>query len=161
MKKIKQLNENEIKVDGCIYRKVEEPESEFKAGDWVVQMMKRGDELGRIKTITNNHIEYDDGSGHSSWNGYIRHATKYEIESHLRRICDEKYPVGTKFRGLYGGLIGTNNGGFNYYENTDQLTNGRSIYLNGKWAEIIPDKKKRSKTKNERLWIASLVFHYL
>jgi len=164
METIKRINKTDVEIDNAIYRKVvfapprvEEPKPEFKEGNWVVQMMDKSDELGRIKIITDEHITYDDGSGHASWNGYIRHATKEEIESHLKKVCDEKYPKGAKFRSLSCDGIGIVRDEFSYYIKNDQLTNGNTIYRNGKWAEIIPDTKK---LPNDKKGIGELIDLY-
>ena len=156
MKRIKKINENEIKVDGCVYRKVEEPKPEFKVADWAKWESANG------TWCTVFYITDICGTTVLGWDkpGCIEHQcliedllkpTRDEIESHLKKICDEKYPVGTKFNSVtIGGGIGIATGKCRYYNN-DHLTNGAgfTIYSHGKWAEIIPDKKTLPKTKEE------------
>jgi hypothetical protein len=81
-------------------------------------------------------------------------ATPQEIESHLRKICDEKY-IGKKVRCLVSGEYTVDR--FWEYDDikdricyhTDVEGEGAWLYGNGKFAEIIPDKKKLPKTKKE------------
>jgi len=134
-----------------------EPKPEFKVGDWIISLMSHGNEIQHIKSISDNCVEYDMGCspryphGHYSWRGYIRHATKDEIESHLKKICDEKYPVGTKYKSLVYGDFAQVKGIFRYFIEGDYMTDGFGgcVYDNGKFAEILPDKKKLPKTKAE------------
>ena len=170
MEKIKRINENEVKVDGCVYRKVEEPKPEFKVGDWVTGSMASWSSPVRIEKVLekNNYIVtnvFDDPKNYSESIRtyevkYLRHATKDEIESHLKKICDERY-VGKKVKCLmYPNDSGTifkfsRYDGVEMGGDVDQMvyidTDDRCmvVYSEGKFAEIIPDKKKLPKTKDE------------
>jgi hypothetical protein len=69
--------------------------SEFKVGQWVVS--RKDGHIGRISKIDKYAFLLDDempggyllenADGYCEW----RLATKEEIESHLKKICDEKY----------------------------------------------------------------------
>jgi hypothetical protein len=82
-----------------------------------------------------------------------RPATPAEIESYLRKICDEKY-VGKKVKCLLSGTY-TVGKFWEYDKDADKICytttdgNGDGIWLfkDGKFAEIIPDKKPLPKTK--------------
>jgi len=82
--------------------------------------------------------------------------TPAEIESHLRKICDKKY-IGKKVKCLRLNnkeqIISNPN--FQYYEDIDEMwyQNMNNIFMcvykQSKFAEIIPDKKKLPKTREE------------
>jgi len=141
-----------------------EPESNFKVGDWVMLKENNDEENyypkriiaigGMVKCI--NNIEDKE-----SWSWYYKHiyrlATPQEIESHLRKICDEKY-VGKSVR-----CIGFENEvhkikEFSLYNNEYDLmyyyiydnADTCCVYQGGKFAEIVADEfKELPKTVDE------------
>jgi len=141
------------------YESKNEPDTvpKFKVGDWVIgenRCLPKKPSLIR-KFYEYSLMDYDDFEGATkqiAWKGYIRHATKDEIESHLRKICDEKY-IGKKVKCLCGNDSCKNTlvKKFEcYLSDCDQLWyNDILIYDQGKFAEIIPDKKKKPDTWNE------------
>ena len=149
MEKIKRINENEVKVDGCVYRKVEEPKPDFKVGDWVCHLhggFASGiiSRMFRIARVEGRLLYADDGIPYNM--NYCRHATHSEIESHLKKICDEKYSE-KRIDGFNGvnDIVET----FLSYEIEEDIIRyrGREGYIiypysKGKFAEIISDKKK-------------------
>lgn len=134
------------------------PEPKFKVGDWVVVVLTMGiDSPDTRQTLRVGSFDSDcyflkdaegRGYGHATM---IRHATKDEIETYLRKIADEKYPIGTNYFSVPDGYREAVRGTFRYYNNGDYLTDGHGgcIYCNGKWAEIVPSKKKLPKTKED------------
>ena len=156
MKKITRINKNEVDIDGSLYRKVEEPKPEFKVGDWVFLCYN----CRRILRIVGDHfyLEYGYGNektyeGESSFRSVdLRLATKEEIETHLKKVCKEKYKNGNKLSGakydscfIYDELESVD---YNYKD--DILSSrGMFLYYKGKWAIIIPEKKALPKTKEE------------
>jgi len=144
------------------YESKNEPDTvpEFKVGDWVIgenRCLPKKPSLIR-KFYEYNLMDYDDFEGATkqiAWKGYIRHATKEEIESHLKKICDEKY-IGKKVKCLVEERDEKIIGGFKEYRYnedcmiyTDEAGLNMFVYDQGKFAEIIPDKKKLPKTREE------------
>jgi len=144
------------------YESKNEPDTvpEFKVGDWVIgknRCLPKKPSLIR-KFYEYNLMDYDDFEGATkqiAWKGYIRPATKEEIESHLRKIC-EKY-IGKKVKCLHCGeytIINTPHPS-GYDKKYDQFwmiasnSDGVCVYEQGKFASIIPDKKKLPKTREE------------
>jgi len=133
-----------------------EPESKrFEIGRWVIQNKDCRPKLPSrvIEDLKFNYL-IDDYCGkreEMALDNFARYCTPFEIESHLKKICDEKYPVGTKFKSVvtYGTCIA--GGEYKYYPGDDQLTNnyGFTLYCKGKFAEIIPEKKNIPKTEKE------------
>jgi len=133
---------------------------EFKAGRWIVTASCN--EVKRIKEINGDIIKYDDGCTHTNWKGFIRPATPAEIESHLKKICDKKY-IGKKVRDLHYGNNATivkedDNHSWFYVSDGDRFIvasndwitgSNPCVYEKGRFAEIIPDKKKLPKGKDE------------
>jgi len=145
------------------YESKNEPDTvpEFKVGDWVIgenRCLPKKPSLIR-KFYEYSLMDYDDFEGATkqiAWKGYIRHATKDEIESHLRKICDEKY-IGKKVKCLHCGeytIINTPHPS-GYDKKYDQFwmiasnSDGVCVYEQGKFASIIPDKKKPPETREE------------
>jgi len=133
---------------------------EFKVGDWVIgknRCLPKKPSLIR-KFYEYNLMDYDDFEGATkqvAWKGYIRHATKEEIESHLRKICDEKY-IGKKAQCLRNAEDKKTIKKFikyNYDEDciiyNDKWELNMYVYEKGKFASIIPDKKKLPKKRGE------------
>jgi hypothetical protein len=88
----------------------------------------------------------------------LRHATPQEIESHLRKICDEKALTkdGIRLKSAVSSLefIFDSKNPIYYNEIEDMLYTGIwGLYYNGKFAEIIEEKKRLPKTKEELLKI--------
>jgi len=136
-----------------------EPELEFKVGDWVVFDNPTQEGLPvifRITRVENNYV-LDDSNTSYGKTKYLRLADTDEIESHLRKICDEKY-VGKKVR-----CIGFENEvheikEFSLYNNEYDLmyyyiydnADTCCVYQGGRFAEIVADEfKKLPKTVDE------------
>jgi hypothetical protein len=101
---------------------------------------------------------YEEGNNKGYEKSICRPATPAEIESHLKSICDEKY-IGKKVKSLANhidklGII-IENPRIKYYESSDELwyedskTFMQCVYKQGKFAEIISEKKKLPKTRDE------------
>jgi len=146
-------------------------EPEFKIGQWVIG---KNDyyptEPERIREIEGCQYKPElwtkrlkDESYDFPWNSfeYIRPATEEEIESHLKKICDEKY-IGKRVKSLHDeNYIQKALSFWVYSFNEDrlwyeikserQVSTNLLIYEQGKFAEIIPDKKKKPETREEFL----------
>jgi hypothetical protein len=139
-----------------------EPEPKFKVGDWVYYTnpphMKGLDCVFRIEDIrgTSDRGRFRLSESSESWykSDHCRLATPQEIESHLKKICDEKY-IGKIARctvcpsdTLEIKEFSEYRGGSPLWEGTDQMiyeaTNGKlmSVYSDGKFAEILPQESK-------------------
>lgn len=125
----------------------------------------------RILKITNadnylhfdeNQDPYNNGDKSSNVCDCFRPATKEEIEAHLRKICDEKgYKKGMKVKDANDGLVSviTENEPEEYRPEYDSLVirsrakdhdyRVTNLYYNGKFAEILPDLKKKPETREE------------
>ena len=155
------------------------PEQEtpkFKIGDWVVWFGGKPT-IGRIKKHClefGDSWELTDmskdskGEYNSCSEVYLRLATSEEIKKHISKICFEKY-VGKKIKGIEDGVISTivaenYKDGISHswvYSFIDDCFSASSpcvewekhsnpiIYKKGVWAEVLPDKKKLPKTKDE------------
>lgn len=79
--------------------------------------------------------------------------TPKEIKAHLKKICDEKY-IGKSVQSIYN-EIGAVLHFYRYIYDTDEVIYRSNspltltVYKRGKFAEIIHDKKKLPKTKEE------------
>jgi len=157
MRKVKEINETEVRIDGCLYRKVEETKTktEFKVGDWIIgtEECSYPKEPSRVISLADDGINYLDEQEREQFEHIqIRLATKEEIETHLKKVCKEKYKNGNKLSSakydscfIYDELESVD---YNYKD--DILSSrGMFIYYKGKWAEIIPEKKALPKTKEE------------
>jgi len=137
-------------------------EPKFKAGQWYIREYKHTeteDKMFRISRIEGRYFYYDCSniSAGSNWiakdspfYNESRPATPAEIESYLRKICNEKY-IGKKVCSIYN-ITGTVKGQiYKYLFDSDEFIydNGLTVYKQGKFASIIPDKKKLPKTKEE------------
>jgi len=163
MEKIERISETEVFIDGMKYIRdtFKSLQPEFQTGDWVV--LKSDGEINRIREINGNDLRYDDGSYHQEFKGYIRHATRQEIEQRLIEICNAKgYIEGAIFHPLNNPLWIQTIGDTFWYDSFDdelhttapkQEWNGHCsdpvVYSKGKFAEIVPEKKKLPKTKRE------------
>jgi len=174
MKNIKVIDDKTIEVDGKRYAEVPEPQSEFKVGDWVFEkervftMRPRVTRITKIeKTNEEPRIWAEDYSG-TSWmvegefKREYRLATPAEIEEHLKKEAERRgYKPGVRIKYmLQGGLsdiheriITIRDIDFRYDSLEDELclyscgNFSARLYSQGKWAEILPDKKKLPKTK--------------
>ena len=161
----------------------EEPKPEFKVGDWIIGEAEYNPTYpARIIRILGDHADLDiekvgaDYCWRCGKSVYWRLATPQEIESHLRKIAEEKgfFKNGTKFKSINQNEVGSIRtikpfrGNVDikwvYHDSNDSLfcCNGMdtksidgkyvcsnpSIYEGGKWAEIIPEKKKLPSTKD-------------
>jgi len=154
MEKIERIRDNEVLIDGIKYIK-DEHEPEFKVPEWV-KWRYRGETkiFYVVSKIGDYGFEVENGS-HCEINNCCP-ATPDEIESHLRKICDEKY-IGKKVKCLHCGeytIINTPHPS-GYDKKYDQFwmiasnSDGVCVYEQGKFASIIPDKKKLPKTREE------------
>ncbi len=157
MKKVKEINKNEVRIDGSLYRKVEEPKPKFKVGDWAVWDNSFDKCLFYITKIDGIRIFGDEfkgaGEEYQCFLDELVSATSEVIETHLKKICDERYPIGTKYVSVTTGNPEIIEKKFKcyFYEDGAHITDGcgGAVYSGGKFAEIIPDKKKLPKTINE------------
>lgn len=138
---------------------IEEKSPKFKTGDWVYRTVGKDDKehaYGRVFKITvmgSKHgdigaIRDDDGFTH--FHGSLRHATVDEIKEVLVRDAIKRGFIGyckfewndvRTYRGV-STLLTTS--GYNYIKDLDLLlvsvaesSSKRSIYANGKWANLI------------------------
>jgi len=155
MKNIVYVSEKEVLIDGQKFVKEETKQPEFKVGQWFV--WEETDELHRIVNMTGNRLwfinENDNNRKQFLFSQECRLATPQEIEAHLKKIFDEKY-VGKKIKSVNDGHIGCVKSFFSYLNKQDMAyaEDDKGIiyfYAKGKFAEIIPDKKKLPKTKEE------------
>ena len=129
---------------------VESPQ-EFKVGDWIIgtRINALPFRLPDIETVDYiREFEYC----------YYRPATPQEIESYLIKEAEKRGFVGKcKFR-CTNGYLSTQlpQWDFFYLSGADALvthvvetSSNRAVYCQGKWAEIIPQKKSLPKTKSE------------
>ena len=84
---------------------------------------------------------------------YSRHATPQEIEQHLRKICTDKGLMknGVHLKSPRGYLFTFNKSHCVVYckEHEAFYSGGMALYDEGKFAEIIPDKKRLPVTREE------------
>jgi hypothetical protein len=176
-----QLKEKEVIVDGVSYFLKEDdnnstPQTEFKVGDWVIgsdgpdgryyprdpEKIKEVDDSGYYPYEYNGRDDHEEG-----WNclSFVRLATKEEVESHLRKICEKKY-VGKRIYAMSdddlpdGYITGrlSNNHWQKYYPVDDSYFmtvnhGGFCVYKQGEWAEILPDKKALPKSREEFIFL--------
>lgn len=165
MKTLTFIDDTTVEIDGEVFRKDVPPEPapkpskpEFKVGDWVIRTVEAGhphhiDKVFRITDIVDNGLKEDEITHMVS---SCRLATPSEIESHLTTEADRRgFKEGVRYQGLFGWhkTPQVREGKLNYYVrgDTEYLTdgNGDAIYKNGKWAEILPDKKPLPQTRDE------------
>lgn len=170
MKNLKEIEKDVFEVSARLKHiqediaKLQTKEPEFKVGQWVIGKDKDSPFVpARIMSIDEGVVNYLYWGNLSNVEreSYqrkerIRPATKEEIESHLRPICDKKY-VGKKVRDMLNGEI-RKVGEFEEYDFERDLMSyylegnynyAVRPYFDGKFAEIIPSKKKLPKTKEE------------
>ena len=155
-----EFKEDEIIVDGIKYTKDYETKQEPEFKYWA--KWSETEELFFITKRTNKALwgkfpEYKQEQFINITECIV--PTPAEIESHLRKICDEKgFKRGIKYKDVSYGEIVTivKNPKYTYFETCDVLaiegidpTPYDIVYELGKFAEIIPDKKKLPKAKIE------------
>lgn len=158
MENINKLKQKFIEAIETICRDYEQKQPEFKVGQWATDGLIKG----RITStgydggiVYLQDVETETTYTTNKYN--IKLLTEDEIESHLRKICDEKY-VGKKVKCLRNwdcDKINKEEAVKPYVIEYDRYwmraDNGNYIcvYANGKFAEIIPDKKPLPKTREE------------
>jgi hypothetical protein len=133
-----------------------EPKPEFKVGDWASDGLLV---FGRvIGTGYDGGIVYVQDiftkTEYTLSGSFATHMSPQEVESHLRKICDEKY-IGKRAKCtvcsddvLEIEEFYEYRGGSPLWEGTDQMvytaTNGKlmSVYSDGKFAEVLPQESK-------------------
>jgi hypothetical protein len=126
-----------------------EPEPKFKVGDWVIFESNAYYNIQRIKTFYRDyHAIDDDGCGLYLDLPEYRLATPQEIESHLKKICDEKY-IGKTAKCLFLPADDDEIIRFKqYFIDGDKMwynsKNGNEVcvYKQGEFAEILPQESK-------------------
>jgi hypothetical protein len=145
-----------------------EKEPKFKVGDWVIRTSDACGIhfLGKVFRIVEigespeGELRENNEAGDYVGTHCIsscRLATLQQIEDHLKKICDEKY-IGKKVRSMVTkdniGII-RKSPFIRYYGGADELwyetecSCNVCVYRKGQFAEIIEDKKKLPKTKEE------------
>lgn len=156
MKNMDELKDKLFTAIDTICKDYEAKAPEFKVGQWVYWHYVGQFSIIRIVSINDIFLHYDEkGNDRNVLKENCRPATPQEIESHLRKICDEKY-IGRKVKSL-NSQENRDVVKFNEYCFADDtmfyydLEFGylASVYCKGEFAEIIPDKKKLPKTKQE------------
>jgi hypothetical protein len=160
----------ELGQDLCMIQKElsslqDQKKFKFKVGKWYKNTNYDAIIFFRIYKIEEDSVFYDNSNEFglniekfdigSTWANQSCLATPEEIQDHLISIA--------KSKGFKGGLklhpVNTYCADYIYIENVDKWKyysgidklrlNDTSIYEKGRWAEIIPDKKKLPKTKEE------------
>jgi hypothetical protein len=171
MKDLQMLKENLVYIEGLVQGmqskiddmvKQESPqeskESEFKVGQWVC--LHGSSYPYRIEKIDNNGNLFVNnlcGTSHLITSGGFHLATPQEIENHLKKIAEEKgFKNNTLIRGLtaqsepfYSCYVMETPLSYNEPEDSLCSQSGDRVYCRGKWAEIVPVKKKLPKNKEE------------
>ncbi len=131
-----------------------EPKPNYEVPRWYHYKMQKIDSIFYATKFDGLYLySAEEESYHKQ---FSRPATPTKIESRLRKICDEKY-IGKKVKCLYRNtevkfLV-------SYLDNYDYINDilwystdyhsNICVYKQGIFAEIIPDKKKLPKTKEE------------
>jgi len=151
------IDEKTVSIDGVIY---ERKESEFQVGQWVMGINGFTPyNPARISKVKNGDVLYLYWNGEEEIqsfqnNNALRPATHSEIEQHLIKVAKEKgFKEGVKVKCLACGTY--NLGNISEYRMSDDrlffCQQGLSrldhdseitLYQQGKWAEILPEKKK-------------------
>jgi len=152
-----------------------DPQPEFKVGDWIClkkEPLLPDARMGRIialptadQTALRKSVSYDrqylvslqvpelsEKELFYERPESLRLMTPQEIESHLRKICNEKY-IGKKVKCLHcDEWCNVNNwSDIGFYQSKDDVFRYGDVvvYMDGKFAEIIPDKKPLPKNIEE------------
>ena len=158
MKNIVYVSESEVLIDGQKFVREEAKQPEFKVGMWIIGDLPcmLPSMPCRIISINGTRIEYvyDHNGEKEEQSIGIRPATPAEIEAHLKKICAKKGLLKPGQRYLSAGnktpFVYDKYSSLYYDIKCDALYNkGMSVYSEGKFAEIIPDKKKYPKTRDE------------
>ena len=161
MKTIKVIDDKTIEVDGKRYAEVPESQTEFKVGQYIIA---DGDSIPRRITRATSAIIECDKYFYYPW--AVRLAIPSEIEAHMKKEAEGRgYKPGVRFKSMNGDEIGRIRtiyaNPFDYYASSDTLTvstprqewrnlcSNPTIYEKGRWAEILPEKKKLPKTREE------------
>lgn len=120
-------------------------EGEFKVGDWIIG--KDGfSPITPVKILKKDNYNHFSKNGDSTINDfvsdkYVGKATKEEIEKHLIEEAKRRgFKEGVNYYSVItGNEVNKILSNLKYYERTDNLTDGcgGSVYLKGKWANII------------------------
>jgi hypothetical protein len=159
MKQIEDLKKELFAAVENICKDYEErKEPEFKVGQWVISDNAQPQSPAIVIKINTKHglLTFDNFMGdirELAYRRWMRPATPSEIEAHLRKICDEKY-VGKKVISLNSKAERKVQSFERYDISSDTLYYNdfnynwvASIYCNGKFAEILSEKKKMTMTK--------------
>ena len=148
MKTIKVIDDKTIEVDGKRYVEVPEPQTEFKVGQYIIA---DGDSIPRRITRATSAIIECDKYFYYPW--AVRLATPAEIEAHLKKEAERRGYKGKRVKSAGDGHTDTVIDICEFISGTlyGDGANGRHVILydRGKWAEILPDKKKLPKTREE------------
>ena len=159
MENINELKNKFIEAIETILKDYEsKQEPEFKVPGWYYH--KDNDETFYVSHINNGTIYSNSVRSFEINSPYYKHcvpATPAEIESHLRKICYEKY-IGKKVKDSFCAEIrkvgkrlfdyNPQNDSLSYYaEGHDNIV--VRVYKQGIFAEIIEDKKKKPETREE------------
>lgn len=151
------------------------PEPEFKVGQWVCFLPEIAEKRGlktnvwnkphilRISEIRDDSLRFDkdqhpyENRTLSNNCNCFRLATPAEIENHLRKICDEKGFVGSVRMNSStidptwnkDQIYSLNDKGLYHPNNDEFIKGGITLYKQGKFAEVIPDKKNLPCSKIE------------
>jgi hypothetical protein len=154
MKTFTVIDENKIMVDDKLFIHLEDEKPTFSVGQWVIGNKSPLKPLQPcLITKIEGHLIFYNENGNETYQAVgIRPATQQEIELHLRKICDEKY-IGKKVKCLESGCSCNSRTNivsyfkrFNLDDNVMYYNCIKGfeivVYKEGKFAEIIPNKKK-------------------
>jgi len=164
MENVNEFKKELLEAIETICRDYEQKKLEAKVGEWVIGINEcspktpariEGEGNGSNK-ILSNYDNYNNTQLAINAS-YCRYATPDEIEAHLKKICDEKgFKEGIEIRGLQEDGLFRKTLYFIRFpckydsdEDSYVTASGDRLYCKGKFAEIIPDKKKLPRTKEE------------
>lgn len=163
MENINKLKEDLFEAINTICRDYETKQlPEFKVGQWYVyaeyifRVLKTDDIWVYVNPVCSKMLGEPKFKIESRWGDRSRPATQQEIESHLRKIADEKgFKEGVKVKMPICDDIRILKGDFRYISDwlprEDAFSCGIDVIWRGTkgWVEIIPDKKPLPKRKEE------------